>query len=376
MRKCPYCDFNSHAAGAELPETAYVAALTRDITTQGQQFERRPLQTVFFGGGTPSLFSPHAIGHILAALDRAFGIATNAEITLEANPGASDAERFSGYLAAGVNRLSIGAQSFAPGHLQALGRIHSTTDIDAAVSAARGAGFANLNLDLMHGLPGQTVADALRDLEQAISLSPTHVSWYQLTIEPNTAFYSSPPILPVEDTLADIEEAGFELLAAEGFERYEVSAFARKDMAARHNLNYWQFGDYLGVGAGAHGKHTLDDGSISRTQNSRLPADYMRDPRPRAGQVDECFFEFMLNALRLTGGFSRALYVERTADTGPTLDRFVHAAKQRALLEDAPPAAAGDTAPEAWRPSELGLRFLNDLQLLAADHDPAQPQTR
>ena len=371
VRKCPYCDFKSHAADGELPETAYVAALARDIAIQGQQFERRRLQTVFFGGGTPSLFSPHAIGQILAALDRAFGIAANAEITLEANPSASDADRFAGYRAAGVNRLSIGAQSFAADHLQALGRIHTTADIDAAVNAAQGAGFTNINLDLMHGLPGQSVTAALADLQHAISLGPTHISWYQLTIEPNTAFYSSPPLLPADDTLADIEEAGFEFLINAGFERYEVSAFARDQMTARHNLNYWEFGDYLGVGAGAHGKHTARSASILRTRNSRLPADYMRDPRPRISEAEERFFEFMLNALRLTNGFTRTLYVERTGDTGPTLDNFVRAAEARTLVQEVAPAAGEG---QAWQPSELGLRFLNDLQMLAAEHDPAQTQ--
>ena len=368
VRKCPYCDFNSHATSSDgLPETAYVAALARDIAIRGQQFERRRLQTVFFGGGTPSLFSARAVAQILAALDRTFGIEDGAEITLEANPGASDAERFAGYRAAGVNRLSIGAQSFNELHLRDLGRVHTAAEIDAAMQAARSAGFSNLNLDVMHGLPGQTAAEAVADLERALAWEPNHMSWYQLTIEPNTEFYSAPPVLPEEDTLADIEDAGLALLANHGFERYEISAFAQPGQNARHNLNYWRFGDYVGVGAGAHGKHTDANLVITRTRSSRLPIDYMRDQRVHLAKVEESFFEFMMNALRLTGGFTRELYVERTGDSGPTLEVFVTAAIADGLLAELP---AGESE-AGWQPTELGLRFLNDLQLLAAEHGAA-----
>ncbi len=368
VRKCPYCDFNSHVVDGTLPESAYLEALRRDLAAQAAVVPRRELRSVFFGGGTPSLVSAQTIGAILDALEATFGFESGIEITLEANPGASDAERFAGYRAAGVNRLSIGAQSFDDEHLAALGRIHAARDIDAAFAAARSARFENVNVDLMHGLPGQTVHEAERDLKRALALGPTHLSWYQLTVEPNTTFHKFPPSLPEDDVLADIEDAGFDLLAKNGYERYEVSAFALAGRASRHNLNYWRFGDYLGLGAGAHGKHTRPDRSLYRTANTRVPRDYMTSDSPtRPSDVAEDFFEFMLNTLRLTGGFSRALFRTRTRLDEVLLDRFAADAIDRGLLE----RIEMEDSEAGYRPTDLGLRFLNDLQLLAAEYDPA-----
>ena len=372
IRKCPYCDFNSHEAGGELPETDYLAALRRDLEAQTQMVASRPLRSVFFGGGTPSLISAATVDAILRALEEAFGFEPGIEITLEANPGASDARRFTGYREAGVNRLSIGAQSFDDAQLRRLGRIHAAHEINDAFAAARSAGFDNINLDLMHGLPAQRPAGAEGDLTLALALEPTHLSWYQLTIEPNTGFHKRPPALPNDDVLADIEDAGFAMLAAAGYARYEISAFARAGYECRHNLNYWRFGDYLGLGAGAHGKHTLADGTLFRTTNTRLPRDYLNAVTPtRTTDVEEDFFEFMLNALRLTTGFSPQLFTARTGRDAADLDGFTTAAIGRGLLE----AVQSDDGVERYQPTGPGLRFLNDLQLLAADHVPAPPQT-
>ncbi len=361
VRKCPYCDFNSHAAGSELPEAEYVAALLDDLDLDLDEAQDRELQSIFFGGGTPSLFPARAIGAILDGVNRRLDFSRDIEITLEANPGTAEQAKFSGFRAAGVNRLSIGVQSFNAAHLRHLGRIHDRDEAIAAVDMARRAGFDNINLDLMHGLPQQDVDDAAADLRSAIALAPEHLSWYQLTIEPNTEFFKRPPPLPADDTLAAIQDAGIALLADAGFAQYEVSAYARDGRRARHNLNYWEFGDYLGIGAGAHGKLTGRDGHIRRTQKTRLPKDYLattddsRDGGKRqatAIERSELPFEFMLNALRLTEGVPAALFTARTglplALIADDLDRL----RQRGLLL---PDRSRLTA------SPLGQRFLNSV---------------
>lgn len=326
VRKCPYCDFNSHqlAAGAHqakdgLPEAEYVAQLKRDLHSQLAWVQGRRLVSIFFGGGTPSLFSPAAIRAVLEAAERAVGFADDIEITLEANPGTFEQEKFAGYRAAGVNRLSIGVQSFDPQQLHNLGRIHTGDEAAEALGMARRAGFDNINLDLMHGLPKQTGEQALADLRRAVELEPEHISWYQLTIEPNTAFYNAPPPTPGSARIAAMQAGGREYLAEQGYGRYEVSAYSRPGLAARHNLNYWSFGDYLGIGAGAHGKVTLlGEGNLVRSRRTRAPRDYLAlleetagvlaSPRAEAIAHDELPVEFLMNALRLVDGVPRETF--------------------------------------------------------------------
>ncbi|GIX30903.1 MAG: YggW family oxidoreductase [Porticoccaceae bacterium] len=341
LRKCPYCDFNSHEAAGSLPEEAFVAALAEDLTEDLPAVAGRKLVAAFFGGGTPSLLSPRTVASILELAERAVGFAPGAEITLEANPAAADAARFAGYRAAGVNRLSIGVQSFSDRALAAIGRLHGGGEARAAVRAARRAGFAELNLDLMYGLPDQGPAEALADLRQALTLEPTHLSWYQLTLEPNTPFYKRPPPLPDEEAVAAMESAGRELLAEAGFARYEVSAYALPGHASRHNRNYWEFGDYLGIGPGAHGK--LSDprrDRIERTARTRRPADYLR-PRPSrvarrtAVPRSERPLEFFLNALRLVEGVPRASFAARTGLPWAVVAARWEALAARGLLEPA-----------------------------------------
>jgi len=358
VRKCPYCDFNSHQA-EHLPEAEYIAALERDLDRQlADRPEPRPLQSIFFGGGTPSLFSAPGIEAILNAVHRRMKLADDAEITLEANPGTAEQRRFRDYRSAGINRLSIGVQSFDDDLLRALGRIHDGEQARRAVHSALAAGLEHINIDLMHGLPGQTLPMALADLDQALALGTGHLSWYQLTIEPNTAFYSRPPRLPDEDDLADITDAGLERLARQGLQRYEVSAYARSPgQRSRHNLNYWRFGDYLGLGAGAHGKLSSEpEQRILRYQSTRLPADYMA----RAGQAwpvhavaeSQRIAEYMLNALRLVEGFTPEDFEQRTGlawrRVSPRLDELC----RRGLLQ---PAGSG------VRPTPRGMDFLNEL---------------
>jgi oxygen-independent coproporphyrinogen-3 oxidase len=316
VRKCPYCDFNSHQATGELPEAEYVRALLADLDSERDRADGRRFGSVFIGGGTPSLFSAQAIGAVLEAAERRVGLLPNAEITLEANPGTADADNFRGYRAAGVNRLSIGVQSFADAQLASLGRIHSGGEAVRAFELARAAGFENINLDLMHCLPDQTPAQAVADLQQAIALAPEHLSWYQLTIEPNTLFYRKPPRLPDEAVLDDIHTAGTTLLARAGYRQYEVSAYARDGRNGRHNVNYWEFGDYIGIGAGAHGKLT-DAGAIRRRRKVRHPREYLaRDEDRCAEQVTlnaaDLPLEFFLNVLRLNAGVPVHYFAERT----------------------------------------------------------------
>jgi oxygen-independent coproporphyrinogen-3 oxidase len=357
VRKCPYCDFNSHTANGELPEVEYAAALLHDLDLDLSAVHGRALQSIFFGGGTPSLLSPRAVGAILDGVNARIDFASEIEITLEANPGTTEQARFHGFRSAGVNRLSLGVQSLNPLHLHALGRIHSSEQAVAAVEQARRAGFDNINLDLMHGLPQQSVADAAADLRQAIALAPEHLSWYQLTIEPNTEFFKRPPTLPPDDALAAIQDAGFELLELAGYAQYEVSAFATAGRRARHNLNYWEFGDYLGIGAGAHGKLTGADGAIARTQKTRLPRDYLNsggrgDRNATAIAIDELPFEFAMNALRLNAGFERGLFTARTGLDWTAMVGVVGRLVARGLLAD---------DGERVAPTALGRRFLNDV---------------
>ena len=364
VRKCPYCDFNSHEPGGAIPEESYIEALMADLHTELDDVQGRPLHTLFFGGGTPSLLSPAGIAAILAGAERLIGFTPDIEITLEANPGTVEQERFAGFRAAGVNRLSIGIQSFDNRHLQRLGRIHDRAAAIAAVRAARAAGFDNINLDLMHGLPGQTPGEALADLHLACDLDPAHLSWYQLTIEPNTVFHKRPPTLPDEDVLAAIQDAGEAQLIGAGFGPYEVSAWARPGREARHNLNYWRFGDYLGIGAGAHGKVTRPgEGAILRTSKTRAPADYLaRDGDWRAGRqpvtAPERPFEFMMNALRLVEGVEPALYPARTGLDFATLAPRWRTLRDRGLVSD---------AAERLATTPLGLRHLNSVLATLGD---------
>lgn len=355
VRKCPYCDFNSHES-KDIPEAEYVAALLRDLDQDLFLTQGRKLRSIFFGGGTPSLFKAESIGRVLEAAERHMGFEETVEITLETNPGTAEYHQLEGYRSAGVNRLSFGIQSFNDKHLQALGRIHNSHEALVAYEAARQAGFQNINLDLMHGLPGQTADDACRDLQKAIGLHPEHISWYQLTIEPNTVFYNRPPALPEDEILADIQDAGQTLLQDSGFLQYEVSAYSRVARQSLHNLNYWQFGDYLALGAGAHGKITTPGEGILRYRKTRKPGDYLDPQKPfTAGsdhvKHDQQILEFMMNALRLVEGVPRHWFAERTEVADVELAPYLPQLIERGLLED---------HPHRLQPTPLGLRFLND----------------
>ncbi|OHC14567.1 MAG: YggW family oxidoreductase [Pseudomonadales bacterium GWC2_63_15] len=357
VRKCPYCDFNSHAAGPELPEDAYVAALLADLRADLEHVGDRRLTSIFFGGGTPSLFSAKALAAIIDGLERLVGFSEDIEITLEANPGTFEQAKFRDYRQLGINRLSIGVQSFQADKLKALGRIHDGDEAIRAADMARAAGFDNFNLDLMHGLPDQSLEDALSDLRIAIAQQPTHLSWYQLTLEPNTVFWSQPPQLPEDDILWDIQEAGQALLAEHSYRQYETSAYAQPGRQARHNLNYWTFGDFLGIGAGAHAKFSHADGRILRSWKTRLPKDYL-DPAKafRAGEkllaADELPFEFLMNVLRLTDGVPAMLFTQRTGLPLDVLAKPRRDAEARGLL-------SADPARLVATPK--GQLFLNDL---------------
>jgi oxygen-independent coproporphyrinogen-3 oxidase len=390
VRKCPYCDFNSHPARAPLPEAAYVDALLRDLEAEMPRVWGRTIRTVFLGGGTPSLFAAAEIERLLSGLRARVTLAHDAEITLEANPGTVELEKFRGFRAAGVNRLSIGIQSFDDGKLKSLGRIHGRDEALRAAAAARAAGFENFNLDLMFGLPQQTPEQALADLDTALAHdsrdgggttagmrevghrqermpratsgtaaeAPTHLSLYQLTLEPNTLFHAQPPLLPDDETIFAMQQALQARLAHAGFQQYEVSAYAQPGQECRHNRNYWEFGDYLGLGAGAHGKLTTADG-IVRYWKVKQPADYLAHAGTTAATggarhilASELPGEFMLNALRLKQGFAKTLYAECTGLSLEALRPTLDAATQRGLLVETDTQLA---------PSELGYRFLNDL---------------
>lgn len=317
----------------------------------------RQIETIFMGGGTPSLFSGLAITELLSGIASKVNLSQHAEITIEANPGATDRKNLQAYLLAGVNRLSVGVQSFQDQCLRQLGRIHSGDDALAMISSAKQSGFSNFNIDLMHGLPGQSLEQAMADLEQAISLHPTHISWYQLTIEPNTRFYKYPPELPEEDALWSIQEAGHEFLQKSGYVQYEVSAYALPDNECQHNLNYWRFGDYLGIGAGAHGKISRESGSILRSVTKKMPREYLQSVIPCSYKEvpdGELVSEFLLNALRLKDGFEAELFSARTGLPLSHLDAFITEARGKGLLQ----------FKDRIRPSDLGYRHLNDLLLM------------
>ncbi len=362
VQKCPYCDFNSHSKPEQLPEREYIQALEKDLIQDCHAIGDRKLTSIFFGGGTPSLFSASAIKAIVNMVKERIGFEDGIEITLEANPGTAEYTDFSALHDAGVNRLSLGVQSFNHTHLAKLGRIHQSDEIYEAYQKARSGGLSNINLDLMHGLPNQSVEEASHDLQCAIALKPEHVSWYQLTLEPNTVFYNKPPPIPDDDILADIQDAGEAILQAGGYQQYEVSAYSQPGKQARHNLNYWQFGDYLGIGAGAHSKITRIDPSnnqlvIERYRKTRLPANYLNAiDSNTVGHVqvpeDKRILEFMMNALRLPDGVETALFEKHT---GLSLDCL-----QAPLLTLQRQGLIADTS-EKLQTTPLGFRFLNSV---------------
>ncbi len=362
VRKCPYCDFNSHQLKSGRPDPGYVHSLLEDFDRDAPLIAGRRIDTIFFGGGTPSLFAPDQIAAFLRGVRQRAELAADAEITLEANPGTIECGRFDGYAQAGVNRVSLGAQSFDAPALERLGRIHTPEDTLRAVGELRAAGLHNFNLDLMYALPQQSAAAAALDVTTACALQPAHISYYQLTLEPGTVFHARPPPLPDEEAAWEIQREGQRLLANAGYAQYEVSAYARPGARCRHNLNYWLFGDYVGIGAGAHGKISLElPGRILRTVKPKMPGDYQQSLAGAAGpcgerqpiDVAQLPFEFMLNALRLNEGFTYREFADRTGLDAAVAEPRIAAAAERGLLE---------ASPSGWRPTALGHRFLNDLQ--------------
>ncbi|WP_241647541.1 radical SAM family heme chaperone HemW [Rosenbergiella metrosideri] len=355
VQKCPYCDFNSHALKGEVPHQEYVEHLLKDLDESLHLVQGRQLSTIFIGGGTPSLLSSQAMQLLMDGVRERIPLSTGCEVTMEANPGTVEAERFSGYQHAGINRISIGVQSFDAEKLTRLGRIHGPQEAERAAQLASGLGLRSFNLDLMHGLPDQSIEQALADLRQAIALNPPHLSWYQLTIEPNTLFASRPPKLPDDDDLWDIFERGDQLLREAGYEQYETSAYAKPGYRCEHNLNYWRFGDYLGIGCGAHGKITLADGKIMRTVKTRHPKGFMRgeylDKQFMVADEDKAF-EFFMNRFRLLEPCPRQDFVELTGlaeqQVRPALDNAIQAGY---LQETA----------EHWQITAKGKLFLNSL---------------
>ncbi|MHB8679321.1 MAG: radical SAM family heme chaperone HemW [Rudaea sp.] len=369
VKKCPYCDFNSHNAPQSIPQSEYVAALLADLDQDLPLAQGRPLTSIFFGGGTPSLFAPDTIARILDGVAQRLAFASGIEITLETNPGTVEHGPFAGYRNAGVNRISFGVQSFDDEALERIGRIHDAQQAERAVKSAQDAGIENLNLDLMYALPQQASVGALADVEKAILLQTPHLSHYQLTLEPNTAFAANPPPLPDDDAAWDMQEACQARLAAAGLAQYEVSAYARAGRECAHNLNYWNFGDYLGIGAGAHGKATNTDGAVRRRWKVRAPRGYLEHAAtPRCIGGDDAItpeqlpFEFMLNALRLNAGFSLGDFSARTGLSAAAIDSELQDALLRGWLE-----RDGDRI----RASEFGQRFLNDVIGLFLPDKPA-----
>jgi oxygen-independent coproporphyrinogen-3 oxidase len=368
VRKCPYCDFNSHTVRDAIPEQAYVDALVADLEQELPLVWGRVVESIFIGGGTPSLFSPQAIERLLGALRARIALQPGAEITLEANPGTVDRERFAGFRDAGINRLSLGIQSFQDRLLAGIGRIHDSRAAVTAVEAAQHAGFENINLDLMFGLPGQTRDQALADLRTAAALQPAHISWYELTIEPNTWFHRHPPAQPGDELLWDMQTAGRELLAAAGYARYEISAYALPGRECRHNLNYWQFGDYLGIGAGAHGKLTAAaTQTITRVAKTRHPQRYLDNAHSarRIGSrtlltAADAILEFAMNALRLDRGFSMAGFTAATGLPATAIQQAVSQATDQGLLS---------TADSVVTVTPHGQRYLNELLQLWMPED-------
>ena len=357
VRKCPYCDFNSHTSPQSLPEDEYIAALLLDIDQDLTWLQGRAIHSVFIGGGTPSLLSPQSYQLLFSQLKQKMDFEANCEITLEANPATVEHGSFEGYLAAGINRLSLGIQSFNGLQLKNLGRIHGQSEAEKAILLAKAAGFTNFNLDLMHGLPNQSLEEALLDIEIALSFKPPHLSWYQLTIEPNTAFYRQPPVLPDDDTLWAIQEAGQQKLAQAGLLQYEVSAYTH-NKPSQHNLNYWQFGDYLAIGAGAHGKVTTPQG-IFRYRKTRLPKDYLAAAPQQQARLglekvsnDDLSFEFMMNGLRLKQGVPIAYFEQRTGLSWPLLEAQLAPALAKNWLS---------LKNNHIKCTELGFNYLNDV---------------
>lgn len=358
VRKCPYCDFNSHEPGGELHEQQYLDAVRADLEQSLPLVWGRKIISIFIGGGTPSLMSARGLDRLMSDIRSLLPLEPGAEVTMEANPGTFEAEKFASYAASGINRLSIGIQSFDSRHLQALGRIHDGDEARRAIEIAQ-ASFGNFNLDLMYALPSQTMEEARRDLDTALSFSPPHLSLYHLTLEPNTVFAKYPPELPDDDSSAAMQQMIGERMQERGYDHYEVSAYAKPGRRARHNLNYWEFGDYLGIGAGAHSKLSFPH-RIVRQARFKQPASYMQQAvagnavhEEHEAEREELGFEFMLNALRLTGGFASRLFVERTGVSPQLIEAALQKAEARGLLQ---------VDHQSIRPTELGQRFLNDLQ--------------
>ena len=358
VKKCPYCDFNSHEHhSTQLPETNYLNALINDLDSELTEVDaQREIHSVFIGGGTPSLLSGNFYIQLFAALNQRLLFSADAEITIEANPGAVDEANFKGFIDAGINRISLGAQSFSDAALNRLGRIHDNQSIYHAFETARNCGFDNINIDLMHGLPEQSLAEGLDDLKAAFELSPEHISWYQLTIEKNTVFYNQPPTLPVENILDNLFMTGLDTLAGAGYQQYEVSAFARDSKQSRHNKNYWRFGDYIGIGAGAHGKISGSDGSISRRWKTRSPSDYLNTDKKLAGSTliakEDLPLEFMMNALRLNQGFTPQLFEQRTGLSFSKVKNSIVQLQAQGLM---------DTSGEHYHTTQKGRLFLNNV---------------
>ena len=363
VRKCPYCDFNSHEFEASLPEQTYIDALLADLHQELEHIQSRPIHSIFIGGGTPSLFSPEQLDRLLTGIKLVVSVPTTTEITMEANPGTFEVAKYAEFLDIGINRLSLGIQSFDNAALEALGRIHDSSEAKKAIEGAQSVGFDNLNIDLMYGLPKQSLAKAKQDLAIAISFSCDHLSYYQLTLEPNTVFYKYPPVLPGEDLFWEIHSQGLNMLSDAGYQRYEISAFAKEQSICTHNLNYWRYGDYLGIGAGAHGKVTdTYRHGIIRTQKVRQPESYLRCAREdtpfgkrTSVPPSELAFEYMLNQLRLFEAFSARDFEEKTGIHWSALDRVLELAENRGLIR-----VSEDTV----QPTELGYRFHNDLVAL------------
>jgi len=361
VRKCPYCDFNSHTAPSSLPADEYIQALIADLESDLPQVWGRPVGSVYFGGGTPSLFSASHIDDFLSAVRARLDLRPDVEVTLEANPGTVEYDSFSAYAQAGINRVSLGVQSFSDERLKGIGRIHGRDEVDRALQALADAGMKNFNIDLMYALPGQTPSQSRRDVEQAIQARPAHISFYQLTIEPNTAFAANPPALPAEDLAWDMQQIGVDMLEEAGYRQYEISAFAQTGRQSRHNMNYWRYGDFLAVGAGAHGKISLPaDNLVQRYVKHRHPKRYLKglennDWVAEKHEVtdDERVFEFFLNQLRLKQGVYIDDFSPRTGLQWQTVESRVQAAMDKGLLE---------MAGKRLKPSSLGWKFVNDLQ--------------
>ena len=359
VQKCPYCDFNSHAQKGAIPEQEYVhhllADLTADLSRYQESVQQRPLHSIFIGGGTPSLFSAENIAYLLHQIEQHIPFEPNIEITLEANPGTAEAERFLGYAHAGVNRISMGIQSFSDEKLQKLGRIHNAAEAKSAVGFARVSSLRSFNLDLMHGLPNQTLNEALDDLRQAIELAPPHLSWYQLTIEPNTMFAYRPPKLPDDDELWDIFEQGHQLLTAAGYQQYETSAYAKPGFQCQHNLNYWRFGDYLAIGCGAHGKLSFPNGKILRYSKTKHPKGYMRGEylyEERDVSTEDRPFEFFMNRFRLLEAVPKNEFEQFTGLPLSSVENTMAWAQDQKFITE---------TDRTWQVTEHGKLFLNEL---------------